>query len=273
MRYADNRNEGIEQREGLALFLLSSFRVALHGRPLNGRLTGKARQLLKILTLNYKRCVSKDALIEMLWPDVDPRTGAISLKVAAHKLRSALVQGPNDGDRERWIVIENGTYNLNPAANIWIDVLEFKQHYERARRGMNPAEEFAEAENLYEGDLLEEDVYEDWTLLPREELRDLYLDVLQRLAQHSFKAKAYRDVIRYCHKIVLVDPCREDAYRMLMKSHAALNQLARAGSWYAICRASLLNEIGAAPSSQTVEAFERLFERPSDARSLQAVPR
>lgn len=241
------------------------------GRALNGRLTGKARQLLKILTLNYRRCVSKDALIEMLWPDVDPRTGAISLKVAAHKLRSALGQGPEDVDRERWIVVDNGTYNLNPAANIWIDTVEFKHHYERARRGINPAAEFGEAELLYEGDLLEEDVYEDWTLLPREELRDLYLDVLQRLAQHAFKAKEYRDVIRYCHKIVLVDPCREDAYRMLMQSHAALNQVARAGSWYAICRASLLNEIGEAPSPQTVEAFERLFDRPADVRRLQAI--
>ena len=41
--------------------------------------------------------------------------------------------------------------------------------------------------------------------------------------------------MHHADKIVLADPCREDAYRMLMSSHAALNQYARAGAWYAVC--------------------------------------
>ncbi|MDO8614699.1 MAG: BTAD domain-containing putative transcriptional regulator [Dehalococcoidia bacterium] len=267
----DCGNGGSGPQEGLALSLLASFRVVLDGHPINGRLTGKAWHLLKILTLNFRRYVTKEALIEMLWPDVDPRTGAISLKVAAHKLRMALGQDRENRDQEQWILMDNGTYRLNRAANIWIDAEAFRQHYERGRRGINPRHEFEQAETLYQGDLLEEDIYEEWTLLQREELRDLYLDVLQRLAHQTSQLGDHSEVIRYCHKIVLVDPCREDAYRMLMRSHAALNQLARAGSWYAICRASLQKEIGAPPSTETVEVFEGLFDRPPRSQAFRAL--
>ncbi len=249
----------------LSVFMLSSFSVALDGHPINGRL-GKSGQLLKILAANYRRCVSKDALIEMLWPDGDPRTGAISLKVAAHKLRITLDPDKENGDEGTWIVAQDGTYRLNPAADIWIDTEAFREHYERGRalesqRQLADARnEFEQAEALYRSDYLEEDLYDEWTVVRREELRDLYLDSLQRLAHLALKDQAHADVIRYCHKIVLADPCREDAYRMLMRSHGALNQFARAGAWYAVCRMKLQREVDVPPSPETVEAFESLFE-------------
>lgn len=247
---------------GLSLFLLSSFDALINGKPLGARLSGKARQLLKVLAANHRRKVPRDMLIEMLWPDAGPAGGVTSLKVTAHKLRNAL-------DPERtgfnWIIADGGSYRLNPEAPIWIDAEVFRTHHDRGRalyaagRLAEARSELAQAEQIYRGDYLEEDTYEEWTVIRREELRDLYLDTLHSLARLSLESQAHRDVIRYCHKIVLADPCREDAYRMLMRSHAALNQFARAGAWYAVCRTTLRREVGAAPSTETVQAFEELF--------------
>lgn len=262
---------GGQPPRGLSVFLFSAFAVARDGKNITSRLGGKARQLLKILAVNRTRPLTKDALIETLWPDADPSSGVTSLKVAAHKLRSAL-----DPDRNgpEWVIAENGTYRLNPEAPIWIDVESFRRHYERGRilqsKGCieEAADELAGAEELYQGDYLEEDMYEEWAIVKREELRDIYLDTLQRLAHIAVHYNRYSDVIRYCHKIVLADPCREDAYRMLMRSHAALSQFARAGAWYAVCRTSLQREVGAPPSEETVQAFESLFLREHAAGAL-----
>jgi len=247
--------------------MFSSFRVERDGRPVNGGLSGKARQLLKILAAHRRRPVPRDALIEMLRPDADPRAGAISLKVVAHRLRTALDPDRRLGEANAWISAEHGTYRLNPNAPIWVDAEVFRQRYDRGRqleaRGelQEARREFMRAEELYAGDYLEEDIYDDWTVLLREELHDIYLDLLQRLALLSLKSEAYHDVIRCCHKIVLSDPCREDAYRLLMQSHAALNQVARAGAWYAVCRATLAREVAAEPARETVETFEQLFRQ------------
>lgn len=257
-----------EDIRSLSLYMLSSFEVVRDGKLVNGGLGGKARQLLKILAANRRKCLPRDLLIELIWPDSDPTAAAISLKVAAHNLRNGLEPVKRNGNTGRWIIAENGTYRLNPDADIWIDTEAFREHYEAGRSLQSAGQlvearrEFEKAETLYRGDYLEEDMYEDWTVVPREELRDLYLDVLGRLAQLARAEELHADVIRYCHKIVLADPCREDAYQMLMYSHGALGQLARAGSWYAVCRVALNREVGVAPSPDTVALFEGLFANP-----------
>jgi DNA-binding SARP family transcriptional activator len=243
--------------------------VSLGGQDLTHRLPGKAKQLLKVLAAHYRKTLPKDVLIELLWPDAVPTAGAGSLKVAAHHLRGALEPARRNGEPGVWIVARNGTYALNSEAHIHIDTEAFLEcwrkarDYERRDLIAEARESYADAEELYVGDYLEDDLYEDWTIIRREELRDIYLEILGKLAQLAHEEAAHADVIRYCHKIILADPCREDAYRMLMQSHAALNQLARAGAWYAVCRTRLLREVEAVPSPQTVEAFEQLFARVS----------
>jgi DNA-binding SARP family transcriptional activator len=251
----------------LSLQLFSSFEVSRDGVAFNGRVGGKARQLLKILAANNGRSIPRDELIETLWPESDPTTGANSLKVTAHNLRSALEPDRPIGLPGTFVIAQDRTYRLDPDADIWIDVDAFQRHAHQghaldARGETGPAKHYYEqAEALYAGDYLEDDVYEDWTIVRREQLKDLYLEILGRLALMSFRGEAHHAAIRYCHKIVTADPCREDAYQMLMQSHGALNQPARAGAWYAVCRTKLMREVGSGPSEETVLAVEKLFHQ------------
>jgi DNA-binding SARP family transcriptional activator len=253
--------------ERLSLHLFASFKVVRGGQALNGRVGGKARQLLKVLAANSGRGTTRDAIIETLWPESDPATSLNSLKVTVHNLRSALEPDKENGSPGAFVVAQDRSYRLSPEAEIWIDVESFLHHYRQARSYEQQGEvqmaerHYRRAEELYLGDYLEEDMYEEWTILRREELKDIYLDILGKLAAMSYKSKAHADAIRYCHKIVHADPCREDAYRMLMRSHGALNQLARAGAWYAVCRTKLAREVGSPPSNETVRVFEGLFDQ------------
>ena len=273
------RDVPTKRRDGeqtLSLYMLSSFQVFQNGKAVSDGLGGKARQLLKILAANRRRCLPKDLLIEMIWPQGDPSAAAVSLKVAAHNLRSALEPDKQSGNPGNWVIAENGTYRLNPDAEIWLDTDSFRDHYDRGRSlqaegaSVDARLEFEKADEIYTGDYLEEDMYEDWTVIRREELRDLYLDSLGRLANLARQEDLHTDVIRYCHKIVLADPCREDAYQMLMRSHAALNQIARVGSWYAVCRAALQREVGSRPSAETISLFEGLFSNPEESEDLRS---
>lgn len=251
--------------EALSIRLLSSFHVVRNGEPVDDGLGRKGRQLLKILSANRWKRLPKDLLTEMMWPESDPEAATISLKVAAHNLRNALEPDKESREPGRWVIADNGTYRLNPDADIRIDVERFRAHRDQGRASLAAGAdttarlEFEKAEELYVGDYLEEDTYEDWTIVRREELRDLYLDTLGRLASLALAEDIHSDVIGYCHKIILADPCREDAYQMLMRSHGALNQIARAGSWYAVCRSALQRQIGTLPNAETVSAFEELF--------------
>lgn len=259
--------EPVRTQPTLAIFMLSSFRVLVDGLPLTRPLGAKGEPLLKILAAHRRHTVPRDALMEMLWPGTDPVAGANSLKVAAHNLRSLLEPHKATGTPGSWILFHHGSYGLNPNADIWIDVESMDRHWQQGRRAeatgdvIRARAEYEAAEMLYTGDFLEEDIYEDWTIIRRERLRDTYLEIVSRLAELAGNAGDHHAVIQYCHKIVDADPCREDAYRTLMQSHASMNQLARAGAWYAVCRSLLQREMAAEPSAETRETFENLFSR------------
>jgi DNA-binding SARP family transcriptional activator len=130
--------------------------------------------------------------------------------------------------------------------------------FERLRRTEAAAREYAAAEALYRGDFLVEDLYEDWTVLPREELKDKYLLVLTKLSQFSLEAKDLDGCIRRSHALLAKEPCREDAYQRLMQCYARLGQRGSAMRWYQICERTLQEELDVAPSEETRRMYREI---------------
>ncbi len=120
--------------------------------------------------------------------------------------------------------------------------------------------EFEKAEALYRGDYLEDDPYEEWTLLRRKSLKDTYLIIPGKLAGFSACTSDYESCIHYSQKILAKDPCREDTYRRLMYCYAKLGQRNRALRWYEICRKTSRAELDAEPENETTELYNRILK-------------
>ena len=74
------------------------------------------------------------------------------------------------------------------------------------------------AETLYTGDFLEEDAYEEWALIAREEARAMYFEVLHALADAARVAQRPEDVARYARRLLERDPYDERAHLDLVVS-------------------------------------------------------
>ena len=245
---------------------LGGFQVHIAGRRIDHWRSNKARFVLKYLTTRGRRAAPKDILMEALWPECDPLHANDSLKAAVHTLREAMRSSSDIAKDFSWILCRNGSYLITPEAELWVDVEEFEASWQTARRLEKEARldeaiaEFESAEALYEGDYLEDDLYEDWTLLRREGLKDIYLAILGRLADHSLQTADYHGCIAYCQKILLKDRCREDAYQRLMCCHNRLGQRNRAVAWYRLCEATIRGELGILPSHHTVRLHQTLLD-------------
>jgi DNA-binding SARP family transcriptional activator len=112
------------------------------------------------------------------------------------------------------------------------------------------------AEAVYRDDYLLEDVYEDWTLVRREELKDQYLMVLTKLADHCVEHGDPEGCIVRCHRILQKDACREDAYQRLIRCYLQLGQRSQARHWYDLCVRTLRQELDVAPTEQTRRLLE-----------------
>jgi DNA-binding SARP family transcriptional activator len=242
---------GWEPTERLQVRCFGRFEVYRDGQAIQTWRRRAARTLLKYLVAQHGP-VHRDVLLELLWPELASASALNSLRVTLHSLRRALA--PGDADP---IINLGAVYFLNPAAAVWVDADVFTAHFETGLRLERQAHveaaarEYAAAEFLYRDDFLVEDLYEEWTVLRREELRDQYLLVLTKLAQYCLATGDPEGCIVRCHKLLNKEPCNEDAYQRLMRSYALLGQYGRAAHWYELCERTLRKELDVEPSPET----------------------
>jgi predicted ATPase/tetratricopeptide (TPR) repeat protein len=127
----------------------------------------KARELVKLLALADGNRLHREQAMDALWPERDPGSAANNLNQAVHAARRALGAGA--------ITLVDGLLRLEAD----IDVEQFERAVVEAR-SEGTARACARALDLYAGELLPENRYDDWASLERERLAELHGE-LQRL--------------------------------------------------------------------------------------------
>jgi DNA-binding SARP family transcriptional activator len=264
------------------IFLLGPFEVERDGRviPAGEWARPKDRALLKLLALDRGHLVPQDRLLEALWPHLASTAAANSLHVAVSRLRKLIAPTSQDLVPPAHLVRREGAgYSLAADSVVWIDLEEFRrllgQAREFRRRGAwSPATQtYRAAEALYRGDLFEDDPYDDWAVQPREHLRELYLALLEELADCLIHVGTPTEAIEICERGLVRDRTREALYVQLMHAHYDAGHLAEALRAYERCREALVDELGVDPGPAVRAAHDRLLrDDVSSSSPAQLVP-
>lgn len=222
----------------------------------------KARALLKLLALQPARRLQRDQVIEWLWPGLDAQAASGQLYKAVHHVRRALDRAA-PGSRD-FLIFKEGVLRLEATGGIKTDVDEFEEIADDALRTQDHGR-LLRAVEAYTGDLLPEDLYEEWTLAQRDDLRERFLDVLTALGNRQLETGYVADAADSFRRVLERDNAREAAQRGLMKTYALEGRTDRAAHQYQQCERVLRRELGVNPSRETVELHERIqggqFER------------
>lgn len=215
-----------------------------------------ALTLLKLLLVHAGRPMSRDVLVELLWPETEPGLAANRLYVLMHALRQVVEPSPRE---KQWVFIRNegDRYYLNTDAPYRLDVQEFRRYVELGERlerngnleGVTSA--YEAAANLYRGDFLEDEIYAEWCWETRESLRERYLDVLGRLAGLYLDQGQTQKSLDLYRRGLRVDPLREETQYGLIRALWLAGWPAEALRQYEACRALLERELSVAPSAAT----------------------
>jgi DNA-binding SARP family transcriptional activator len=195
----------------------------------------RAAHLVQLLALQPRHRMTRDQIIDALWPQLDAAAGAANLRKAMHHARQAL--GRHDA-----IVGHGSELLLWPDRPVYVDAELFEQQADRALARRDAAE-CAEAAQAYGGDLLPGARYDAWTVAPRERLQARYLDLLRASAQWD--------------RLAQLEPTDEPAHRALMQRELQAGNRAAALRWYAHLREALQQSLGVAPDRQTEALYER----------------
>jgi DNA-binding SARP family transcriptional activator len=95
-------------------------------------------------------------------------------------------------------------------------------------------------------------------LLPRETLRLTYIDALDRVSRIQFSVGRLDDCIATGHRMLDVDPCREDAHRLLMRCYASRGRAYQAIRQYEFCCRMLKGNLAAEPVPETTRLYRAI---------------
>lgn len=252
-------------KKRLEIYCLGTLKVCSSERQVRDWPGKRARAVFEYLVSKPKIPVPKDALMETLWPGSDPTSAANNLRMAVYGLRQTLNRLMDAFIRFPSVLFSQGGYLLNPEFELVIDTEEFERYFAQGRRlekeGKTDAamQIYRRAEELYRGDYLEDELYEDWTLNRRETLKDTYLLILNKLADHAMNKADYESCILYCQKTLARDPCREDVCCRLMCCYSRLGQRNRAIQWYKTCRQTVKAELHTSLDRKTIDLYNRLL--------------
>ncbi|WP_394618981.1 BTAD domain-containing putative transcriptional regulator [Lentzea sp. JNUCC 0626] len=185
---ADVLGVGTRRRARIAVRTLGGFQVLRDGVPVPAASwqSKKARDLLKILAANRGRAVPRPQLVELLWPDDRSDRTANRLSVLLSTLRAVLSVPGLPADAEP-LVADRDTVSLD-LSFVDLDVAGFLDAASTAlvadRRGDPAAASLlTDADELYLGEFLAEEPYEQWAVQVREEVGARYTAVLRALVR------------------------------------------------------------------------------------------
>src|SRR5215208_5756506 len=244
-----------EKRETIRVWLLGGFRVSVDSRIItqDGWRLRKAATLVKLLALAPGHRTHREQAMDLLWPESGRKAASNSLRSTLHTARKVL--DPATGSR--YLASEDESLVLCPEGNLWVDVDAFEEAAATARGAKEPAT-YRAALDLYEGDLLPEDRYEEWTEGRRQELRQLYLALLVALAVLHEERDEHGLAIEALRKATAKEPTLEEAQVGLMRLHALSRRPERALAQYERFRDTLSRGLGTRPAEATLRLRDEI---------------
>jgi predicted ATPase/DNA-binding SARP family transcriptional activator len=240
---------------GVRIRLLGGFEVTVGDRPVAAdawRLR-KAKTLVKLLALAGGHRMHREALMAVLWPDRDAPSAANNLHQALYVARR-VVGGASGG----LFSLRDDVVLLSEGAMPWLDTEAFDAACQQARRTRDPTDYRAAAE-LYRGDLLPEDRFEDWAGGPREAFRERRLGLLMEYAEVLSERGDHTQVVDIVGAVTAADPFHEGAHRTLMTALAASGRRYEALAAFDRLRDALTEEYAADPEPATRRLYRRLL--------------
>lgn len=245
------------------LCLLGNFRLLVAGELIPIHPGGKSEALLSLLALQAGRRVPRERLVLTLWPTRDPALGLRSLNTLVYNMHKLLGPALNGAAP---VLHEEGYYRLNSETGIGVDVTRFDRFVDDGDRNMRDGDTvgaldaYTRAAALYRGDLcFAADAH---TLMERERLRARYFTLLAQLGEIHYQADDYTTALEYLWRLLVRDPCREDAHRLVMSCYVRRGERAAALHHYQVCADVLRTEFDAVPEPETVALFDQIRLEP-----------
>ena len=240
----------------LRVYTLGSFRIERGGRQVfpSDRKTLPGLEIFKYLITLESRHVSKERVMDLFLKDSFNPQGTLRTRML--RFREALE--PDVPTAESIIDSSDDVLEIRPIRALWVDADEFERLVTRARRADNPDELLEEADRLYRGEYLPDELCEDWSIPRRRYLERLWAELQLELARRRERRGDAHGAQAALERLLAADACDERAARELMLLLARHGGKTSALRVFQRLAEALQAELAAQPSAETLDVHRRI---------------
>ena len=256
----------------LHISLFGQFRVVCDERLVSGFDTRKVQELLCYLLLHRDRPHARETLAAVLFGEQTTAQSKKNLRQTIWRLQSALSAAD-----AALVLVEPEWIRIDGDADFQLDVATFEcavtalQHIAGAELDAAGAQTLEAASGLYQDDLLA-GWYQDWCLIERERLQNIYLSLVDKLMSFCESHHDYERGLRHGEQLLRQDRAHERTHRRMMRLHYLCGDRTAALRQYERCVIALQEELGVKPARRTRELYEKIRAYSTAARPAEPAP-
>lgn len=213
--------------------------------------TLKAPELFAYLVYHRNKTVSKQMLIDLLWPGYDAERATAQLYTAIYQIRKIIkaagldleIKYKDEGYRMIWgtlrLDVEDWENDVRQAAELTSDSLN--KHLSIKAR--------------YAGDYLEEHRYL-WAEYEQERIRLIWLSHVKQIAEYYISQDQHTEAILLYQEMKEKVPDMEEGYFGLMKLYASLNYQAEVRKQFQLVTNKFKEEFDVPPSKELTDWYD-----------------
>ncbi|WP_227011655.1 response regulator [Paenibacillus lutimineralis] len=214
--------------------------------------TLKAPELFAYLLYHHDKTVTKQDLIDLLWPEYDIEKSTAQLHTAIYQIRKVL----KEARIELEIKYKDSGYSLL-LGNQRLDVEAWESQVNQAPPvTAETLEQHLLILELYKGDYLADHRYV-WAEYEQERLRLVWLAHIKQIAEFYLQRAMHTEAISLYQRIVDKLPHMEDGYFGLMQIYSTLNHQVEVRKMFQILTNRLQDEFDVTPSQELIDWYSK----------------
>jgi two-component SAPR family response regulator len=224
------------------------------------------KQLLKVIVSSGTKRISKEALMDQLWPEERPKAAESDFKTALQRLRKSLEPTIHKDFGSSYIHLQDNVVSLDSElcevdVDRFLSLLKKGEELEKVANLKEALSNYSEAIQMYKEDFLADELYIPWVDKKREELRGRYIELLGKAASLSDRQGALKKAIDWYKKAIQADPLLEESYQKLMALYSGKGMYNEALRTYEACKKVLKEELKTKPDPMTTALYNKILEK------------
>jgi len=241
--------EHVDEHPNVEVFALGPGYVLIDGAKVD-TWDGDLPRLLLFFGLD-RPTVTRNDICQAFWPELDEDQAVNVFHVTKRRMHKALGFDT--------LIHESGHYRVNPALNLYYDVIAFVEQLSTARslEGAEAVPHWRRAVDLYRGAYLQ-GRDEGWITARQEDYQAGYIEALLALARFYDSGGEQIEALGYYLRTLAEAPNREDLHRAVLRLYGELGRYHDAEKHYKYLREKLLDQYGVEPAPETQAVYKEV---------------